>query len=239
MVELAEKLKEAGLSNKEVVVYVALLKEGPIGGGNLAKHLGMDRAHTYNILSNLVNKGLVGYIVIENKKLFHAASPNNLLNQIQQKEQAIKEVLPELLKLEKTKSKPVIIRVLEGKPGLRTLIRLLLESKAKEILVYGGTGKSYDVLKYEMSHATKKIKLLKMKGRIITSEKLRGHHFTKLPNFTIKYVEELTPSSTMIFGDKVSINVFNEKPFVILIEDKSIAESYKKYFEYLWDTAKL
>ncbi len=77
-----------------------------------------------------------------------------------------------------------------------------------------------------------------MKGRIITGEKLHGYPFTKLPNFTIKYVEELTPSSTMIFGDKVSINVFNQKPFVILIEDKSVAESYRKYFEYLWRIAK-
>ncbi len=238
MVELAEKLKEAGLSNKEVVVYVALLKEGPIGGGDLAKHLGMDRAHTYNVLSNLVNKGLVGHIVVENKKLFQATSPNNLLNQIQQKEQAIKEILPKLMELEKIKPKPVIVQVLEGKQGLRTLIRLLLESKAKGIIVYGGTGKSYDVLKYEMSHVAKETELLKMKGRIITSEKLREHRFTKLPNFAVKYVKELTPSSTMVFDSTVSIQIFDERPLVILIENKSVAESYRKYFEYLWTIAK-
>ncbi len=238
MVELAKKLEEAGLSSKEAVVYVALLKEGPISGGHLAKRLSMDRTHTYNLLNNLVNKGLASHIVIENKRLFQAASPTNLLNQIQQKEQAINAMLPELMSLEKIKPKPAIVQVLEGKPGLRTLIRRLLESKAKEIVVYGGTGKSYDVLKYEMPHVAKKTELLKIKGRIITSEKLRGHPFTKLPNFTIKYVEEITPSSTMIFDNTVSIQVFDEKPFVILIEDKSVAESYRKYFEYLWNFAK-
>ncbi|MBI2671786.1 hypothetical protein HYX16_02535 [Candidatus Woesearchaeota archaeon] len=238
MVELTKKLEEAGLCGKEAVVYVALLKEGPISGGDLAKRLGMDRTHTYNVLSNLVNKGLAGHIVFENKRHFQAASPNNLLNQIQQKEQVIKTTLPELIKLEKIQSQPAIVQVLEGKPGLRTLIRRLLESKSKEIVVYGGTGKSYDVLKYEMPHVAKKTELLKMKGRIITGEKLREHPFTKLPNFTMKYVEELTPSSTLIFDNNVSIQVFDEKPFVILIENKSVAESYRKYFEYLWKTAK-
>ena len=81
-------------------------------------------------------------------------------------------------------------------------------------------------------------KKLKIKGRIITSEELRGHQFTKLSNFDIKYIEEITPSSTMIFGDKVSINIFDEKPFVILIENASVEKSYKKYFEYLWKSAK-
>ena len=238
MAELVKQLTEAGLSSKEAAVYVALLKQGPVGGGDLARLLNMDRAHTYNVLRNLVNKGLAGHTIVYNKRIFQATSPQNILNQIMQKEQVIKAIIPELMALEKIKPEPTVVKILEGKPGLRTIIGLLHESKAKEILVYGGTGKSYDVLKYEMPHVAKKTELLKMKGRIITSEKLRGHLFTKLPNFTIKYVEELTPSSTMIFGDKISINIFNEKPFVILIENKSVAESYKKYFEYLWDIAK-
>lgn len=239
MAELVNQLEEAGLSNKEAIVYLSLLKHSPISGGNLAKLLNMDRTYIYNILRNLINKGLTGHIIVNNKTLFQAMPPQNLLNQIKQKEQSIKTILPELIAIEKIKPEPTTVKILEGKQGLRTIIQMLLESKAKEILVYGGTGKSYDILKYEMPHVAKKTGLMKMKGRIITCEKLRGHVFTKLSNFKIKYVKELTPSSTMIFEDKVSINVFNQKPFVILIEDKSIAESYKKYFEYLWKIAQL
>ncbi len=238
MVELTKQLEEAGLSSKEAIVYLVLLKHSPIGGGNLAQLLNMDRTHIYGVLRNLVNKGLAGHILVDKKRLFQAMSPQNLLNQIMQKEQTIKAIIPDLMALEKIRPKPTVVKILEGKQGLRTIIRLLLESKTKDILVYGGTGKSYEVMKYEMPHVARKIELLKMKGRIITSEKLRGHPFTKLPNFTIKYIEELTPSSTIIFGDKVSINIFNQEPSAILIEDKSVAESYKKYFEYLWQIAK-
>ncbi len=238
MDDLAKHLEGAGLSKKESVVYLALLKNGPITGGNLAKLLNMDRTHTYNVIRNLVNKGLADYIVKERKTLFQASSPRNLLNEIEKNEQIVKSIIPDLLELEKIKSKPSTVRVFEGKSGLRTVVRMLFESKHKDIMVYGGTGKSYDVLKYEMPHIAKKTELLKMKGRIITSKRLRSHQFTKLSNFKLRYVDELTPSSTMIFDDKVSINVFDDKPFVIIIENKAIADSYKKYFEYLWKIAK-
>jgi len=237
MVGLATKLRKAGLNEKESIVYIALLKSGPIGGGDLAKLLKMDRTHTYNVLNNLVNKGLSGHIWMGKKRMFEATSPKNILNQIEQRSLAIKEIIPELLAIEKMKSRSGVVRVLEGKEGLRTIIRLLFESKAKEIMVYGGTGKSYEILRYEMPHFAKKTLSLKLRGRIITSEKLREHPFTKLPNFQIKYINELTPSSTMIFGDRVSINVFGAMVFAILIEDQLVADSYKKYFEYLWKQA--
>ena len=68
MAELIKKLEEAGLGGKESAVYLALLKNGPIGGGNLAKLLNMDRTHTYNVLNNLVNKGLAGHIIVDKKR---------------------------------------------------------------------------------------------------------------------------------------------------------------------------
>ncbi|MBU0761195.1 MAG: hypothetical protein KJ600_03570 [Nanoarchaeota archaeon] len=238
MEELKERLKEVGLSNKESEVYLSLLKNSPISGGELAKLLNMDRTHTYNLINNLINKGLASYIIKKNKKLFRATSPNNLLNQVQKKEILIKSILPKLLKLEQIKKEPSVVKILEGKEGLRSVVRMLFESESKDICVYGGTGKSYEILKYEMPRVGKDTKKAKIIGRIITEENLRGKLFTKLKNFQIKYIGEATPSSTMIFGNKVSINVFDEKIFVIIIESKSVADSYRKYFEHLWKVAK-
>ncbi len=239
MENLNEQLRKIGLSSKESEIYIALLKNSPIGGGELAKLLNMDRTHTYNLLSNLVSKGLATHILKDNKKLFRSTSPKNLLNQVQKKETIIKSILPELLKLEKIKKEPANVRILEGKEGLRTMVRMLFDSEAKEICVFGGTGKSYESLKYEMPIIGESTKKAKINGRIITGENLRGKLFAKLKNFEVKYIQESTPTSTMIFGNKVSINVFDEKVFVILIESKSVADSYRKYFEYMWKIAKL
>ncbi len=237
MMELSKRLEEAGLSKKESEVYIVLLKNGLIGGGNLAKLLNMDRTHTYNILRNLVNKGLASHITEGRKTLFRTTSPKNILNEIQKRERIIKSIIPDLLKLEKITHEKSTINILEGKAGLRAVVRMLFESKSKEVLVYGGTGKSYEALKYEMPRIAKETGKFRIKGKIITGEKLRGKLFTKLKNFQIRYVDELTPSSTMIFGNKVSINIFDEKTSVILIESRSVAESYKRYFKYLWKQA--
>ena len=103
MAELNKKLEEAGLSSKESEIYISLLKNGPIGGGDLAKIMNMDRTHTYNVLKNLVNKGLVSHLLKDKKTLFQANSPKDLLNQISKKEQVIKSIIPELEALEKIK----------------------------------------------------------------------------------------------------------------------------------------
>jgi sugar-specific transcriptional regulator TrmB len=238
MENMNEPLKEIGLSNKESEVYIALLKNSPIGGGELAKLLNMDRTHTYNILSNLISKGLATHILKNKKKLFRSTSPKNLLNQVHKKENIIKSILPELLKIEEIKKEPSSVRILEGKEGLREVVNMLFDSGAKEICVFGGTGKSYESLKYEMPLIGKSTKKSKITGRIITGENLRGKLFAKLKNFDIRYIQESTPTSTMIFGNKVSINVFDEKIFVILIESKSVADSYREYFKYMWKISK-
>ena len=54
----------------------------------------------------------------------------------------------------------------------------------------------------------------------------------------IQIMEKISPSSTIILGNKVSINIFDDNVFIILIESKSVANSYRKYFEYLWDIAR-
>jgi len=166
--------------------------------------------------------------------LFQATSPCNLLNEIKSREQVVKTLIPKLESLEKIKSKGFSVVVLEGKSGMRTLLRALLESRAKDILVYGATGKSYEVLEYDLPHAAKKTALLKMNGRIITSKGLKEHVFTRLSNFDVKYIDYNVPSSTIIFGDKIAFNLFDEKPVFILIESKSVVESHRRYFEYLW-----
>lgn len=238
MENIMEMLKEIGLSNKESEVYLGLLKNSPISGGELSKLLNLDRTHTYNLLNNLVSKGLASHILKQRKKLFTATSPINLLNEVEKKRNLISSIIPSLKDLQASKHEVSSVKILEGKEGLRDVVRMLFESKDKDICVYGGTGKSYEALKYEMPHIAKKTGTQHIKGRIITGKELKGKLFTKLKNFKIKYIDELTPSSTMIFGDRVSINVFDNKIFVIIIESKEVADSYRNYFEYLWKQAK-
>ena len=46
------------------------------------------------------------------------------------------------------------------------------------------------------------------------------------------------PTSFNVYGDKVALFIWNQPMFAILIKSPEIAETYKKYFEFLWGLSK-
>jgi len=237
MEALIGKLRKAGLTRNEAKVYLELLRRGSLSANELAKKTGLDRTLTYQILNNLIEKGLVSYIIKENKKYFEAADPANLLSPIEEREKFVKSLIPELKKIEKLKEKEQEVKVYEGKKGLKTFFEDLI--KSKDVCIWGATGKSYDILKFEIPHIIKKAKKFGMKGRMITSKEFEGHEMTKIPYLKVRYLEEVKgPATTSIYKDKVAIHVLTDKPIVIIIKNKDIAKSYRSYFEFLWKKAR-
>ena len=57
--ENLDQLKELGFSQYEVSCYMALLKDYPINGSQLSKLSGVARSRVYDVLRNLMRKGLV------------------------------------------------------------------------------------------------------------------------------------------------------------------------------------
>ena len=63
----------------------------------------------------------------------------------------------------------------------------------------------------------------------------------KLSNTEVRFMpKELEmPTSIEIYKDKVSIFILSsDNPMVIMIENKSVSNSFRKYFEILWKQAK-
>ena len=48
----------------------------------------------------------------------------------------------------------------------------------------------------------------------------------------------ISPAAIDIFQDYVYIFLWEEKPFVFMIKNKLIADSFKQYFNFLWKIAK-
>jgi len=235
-----EDLKRAGLTGNESKVYLELLRRGSISGSVLAKKVGLDRTLTYQLLNSLVEKGMTNYIVKENKKYFSPASPENLLNKVREQEEFIKKIIPELVSLEKIKETEQEIQIYEGKAGLRALYQEVY--RLKEICFFGATGRSYDVLKYELPRIAKELAERGLKGRGIADESIKNQPFTKLKNLKIKYLrnaKSYDTATTITSDDRVAIHCLaGEKPLIIIIKNKYIADTYKNYFEILWSVAK-
>ena len=84
-----EILKDAGLTNNESLVYRALLELGPSLAGQISRKTGMHRRTVYDITEMLIKKGLIGYILKNNRKLFEASSPERFLDLLKEKENSI------------------------------------------------------------------------------------------------------------------------------------------------------
>jgi len=82
----------------------------------------------------------------------------------------------------------------------------------------------------------------KVKGRGIADETKRNLPFSKIKNLEMRYLKnaESKDTATGILEDgRVTIHsLAQEKPIVIIIKNKAIAETYKNYFEILWNIAK-
>ncbi len=232
-----EYLAAAGLTKAEAFVYLALIKSGSSSVVNIAKQLDMDRTSVYHTLKNLERKGLVNYVIKNNKKYYDASDPENLLGPIKAKEEFVKRVIEKIRGLERESRPEQEVQVYEGKEGIRALYNEILKSNS--MLSYGASGKSFDILKYEMPHIINRAIKQKFNGRVITSSRFRNHEMTKIRNIKFKYLETVeTFSTTTIFGENIAINVFSKQPLVIIIKNKEISRSYEEYFETLWKIAK-
>ncbi len=235
IMDIYEKLQQAGLTGNEARVYLELLKKGELSANQIAKNIGMDRTLTYTVLNNLIEKGQVNYAIRENKKFFSCSIPDNLINSLKTKEFIILNLIKELKTIKKEENKETEINIYEGRDAIRNMYALF--KKYKEILSFGATGRAYDYL-YESPALVNELLKENIYGRIITSKKYKMHSMTRIKNITVKYVNYESEATTTLFGDYVMIHLAKNNPLIILIKNKDICDTYRKHFELLWKNAK-
>ncbi len=227
-----------GLTRMEAKIYDALLELGPSLAGLITRKSGIHRRSVYDALERLIQKGLVGYIVKNNRKYFEATNPERLVDLLKEKEATVRELLPQLqakYKQQKEKSETIFYR---GKNGLKNIFEDQL-AVAKEILIISASSLAKEVLRYYFQSYDKRRVQKKIKIKLLYSGKERRERNIKLAE--VKYLPKDydNPASMNIYADRVAIIHWSkENPFVILIRDKEIAEGYKSHFNLLWKIAK-
>lgn len=226
-------LEDLGLTHNEIKVYLALIDNGALNAGKITSKCGVHRRNVYDALDRLIEKGIVGYIKVNDVKEYLASNPKELLNIVKRQENDIKEILPILEEgFNRTKSKKETV-FYRGKEGIKHIFEDQLEV-GEEILILGGSNKVYDLLKYYLPHYERERVNKKIQVKIIFDTK----EDVKIPMSNIKYVEySLGPSAINIYGNKVAIIVWSDSPYAILIDDSDVAESYRSHFDLLWKIA--
>lgn len=234
------ELKELGLTENEVKIYLALLKEKILNPTRLSEKTGLHRSYIYDTLERLLEKGIVSTTLIDNKKHYQAVNPKVLREHFELKLKQFDSIIPQLSLLYKATTEETNVELHKGKRVYRTLIKELTANlKENDVVYLMGIDESIleQVEPIYLKQYFTIIKQKKVKEKIIVG---KGTKMFAQKNFEYKQLDKkyLGETATVIYGDRVYLFILGEPSHLIVISSDKVATTYKKNFELFWDMAK-
>jgi len=229
-------LEKIGLSKKEAKVYLSLLKLKLAPVTKISEESGVDRTQTYDLLQNLIERGLASYVLKNNTKHFSPANPDQILHDLQEKEKEFQSILPDLKQLFAQQPEKTSVEIFRGIEGLKAVYKNLLKSEKDYLLL--GTPQIFEtILPIFSKQFLKQVEKAGIKEKIIFSSKEK---FTKLKNGEYRHLKQdiFNPTDALIYDNHVILFIWSEPYYAILMRSKEIEKTYIKYFDFLWNHAK-
>src|SRR3989344_8486717 len=130
------ELKELGLTNNEIKIYLALLQHGVLNPTKLAEITGLHRSYIYDTLERLLEQGIINTILINNKKHYQAVNPKVLREQFELKLKQIDAILPQLSSIFSGTKEETNVELHRGKRVYKTLIKDLIVNFQENDIVF-------------------------------------------------------------------------------------------------------
>lgn len=215
--DLKSQLQDLGLETSESKVYITLLEIGEGFVSNVAKRAGVNRVNCYNILDNLVKKGLVLSNSKKGYQSYRALPPRVLFNSIEEKFQAAKQILPQLETLYKSKEFRPTVNYYDQPEQIEKVIKTMLETE-HELLGYTSLK---NLIENFRDTVIKGISTRKNRAKILVpnnEEEKRMIDELKSKNFLPQYFEVLA----------INPKEFNFESGVFIYEKRIVSISYEK-----------
>ena len=123
-----EVLRSIGLSEGEIKVYHAILDLGTANIAQINEKVNIHRRNIYDILTRLIEKGLVSYTDENNKRRYSLTNPSKILGYIEEKKkelenskQTISKEIPEILERFNSKKFEIKTDVYRGIEGVKAV----------------------------------------------------------------------------------------------------------------------
>jgi len=240
-------LREIGLSESEIKVYLALLELGSSKKAMIVRKSGIASSKVYEVVDKLIEKGLASVVVKDKVHHFSAAPPARIKDFLLEKESRIKEQsksLSELLPMLEARHKAVQIgtdaEVYRGWKGIQTVYGDLLESLSpnEEYFIFGASkGEDPAAVKRFFTRFNEKATRKNLRANIIFNETARGNIPNARKTGKVRYLKQTTPSEILVYKDKTAVVLLESEPLAILMHGGNIAKSFKAYFKAMWAIA--
>lgn len=243
-VQIEEVLSDIGLSEKEIIVYLALLKIGEETASRISEIAYLNRVTTYSLLKSLTEKGFCSSYDKNNVQYFKPATPESIFGLLEEKKKRFGLIISQLKQKEKNIGEKPEVAIFEGKKGIASLMALILEDaeNKKQVLGYGNVSAGEKTIAqqsfyWRKTRLEKKIKMRAVSNSLGDAEHREAKGWEKITQ--VKVLKELEKNNTytIIAENLLGYFIPGVEPIGILIKNKDIVEKEKFNFEMLWGKA--
>ncbi|WP_423798320.1 TrmB family transcriptional regulator [Neobacillus sp. SAB-20_R2A] len=228
MVDIVQRLKKLGFNEYEAKSYLSLVKQGPVTAYQVSKESGVPRARIYDVLSTLVDKGIVLKEEINDTTRYSPLPVEIFLQKAQSEWQATYTEISDSLRNLETSAEKMDNRVITLK-DYQTIISYCqtLIKKANSRIVISMWDDMYEVLKDELAEAaadnvTMQGITIHVENPIKNLEVHRITTFTETPSTERWFILSID-SKEMIYGPSIeerSVAFYTDDPVhIYLLED--------------------
>jgi len=250
-------IQEAGLTEGEAKVYLALLELGSSTVGPIITRSKVARSFAYNILNNLIQKGLVSYVMRDKTKHYQAAEPTRILEyldkereKIDKNKQEIEKLVPRLKLLQKSTPRTEI-NMYEGYKGIMTAFEHYEDklSKGDEYICFGGYPTQKELFhnywkKHHLERIKKGVKVKMLFDKEVSKEIMKNRNNYKDCDTRYLYEKLKMPAWFFIYKDTTTIilqenpDFQNTKSLAVEIVNQEITDTFKAIFKDYWAKTK-
>lgn len=243
-------LQQFGFSAEESAIYLASMELGSQPASVIAKKAKLKRGITYNILSQLKDKGIVQEFIRNGVKQFVCRSPSTLLSLLANREeelsvqkQKILQAVPELEKLRNPLIVQPKVRFYQGIEGLKEVYNDTIRIPKQPIFAVCDFEHAFPEIqskelhnwmwKYTDRRALHGIWYIGIINKSKDSDlafRQRRKQKRKMKMLKSIYL----PVEINVYGDKVAILSTKDDMVGVIIEDKPIAEMLRNFHKAVW-----
>ena len=238
---MIKNLQKIGLSEKEAKIYLAILELGPSKIPDIAKKAKIKRTTVYVVVESLIQKGLVSYFKSKNTKKFVAEEPRKLSFILKERQDALKQIMPQLQALVKNLAeiRPEV-RFYEGREGCLSILEQTLDKPHSEVMYIGSVKDIYKIItrEYDFEHyiPARVKKDIKFKALVFFDRDALLLKKTARERLReVKFLPEgyFFPSSMFIFQDKIALLSSIKELIGVVIQSPDLAKMEEQKFKLL------
>lgn len=228
---MIENLKKLGLTEYESKAFISLLKVHPTNGYNLSKTSGIPRSRIYEVVSGLINKGLVFETNLDGSRVFTPLEPRVLIEKLRTTyDDIIGQVYSEAEKLYSNKVEEYDSKLIKGYDNIISTIKSVILLAKRRI--------SLSIWHEDLVYLEETLHQLENKGihirgiyfgdnkpfdSMVKHRRIERYVAEKLNRYLIIVIDDTDVFSGVISQSRISSVTWSKDPGEVDIKDDFIA----------------